>query len=75
MTTENEEIVWGFIDIEKTQDGWMVVRMGYTLAGGVQVKEPIRLFMHSNLDPQAARFAAHRYAFHTSNLTDRRYLA
>lgn len=70
-----EPTIWSFLDIEETPEGWWVFRSGATVSGGVPIRKPLRLFLHSRLDPGAARYAAHCHAFNLSNLTDRRYLA
>lgn len=74
QTTVPDPVLWTYLDIESDEDGWWVVRLGCTKAGGVPVKEPLRLFPHSRLDSGSARYAAHCHAFNLSNTTDRRYL-
>lgn len=70
-TSEN---VYNFVDIDKDDAGWWVVLLGRTRAGGVPVREPLRLFPHSRLAPRSARHAAHYHALKVSAETGLQYV-
>jgi hypothetical protein len=56
-------VIFSYMDIERKPEGWWVVKLGCTVAGGDQVKEYVRFYPHSRLAPKSARYAAHDYAW------------
>lgn len=75
MTSTADTAIFSYVDIEKDEAGWWVVKLGSTVKGGVPVRERVRCFEHSKLAPRAARNAAHDLAWHISETDSLQYLA